>query len=195
MLTRKSFYFLRHGETDWNKAGRLQGHTDIELNQTGREQAISVRPLMKDLGIRTMCVSPLSRASETAALAMGEYDWTRHDIDDLKEVTIGVHDGQIFGPWYQEWKAGKRVLEGAETRVEFRERCLRGVNKALENVGPVLIVSHGGVYSALKERIPITPELDLSNCMLLQLNPVPDSSTDWRATLLTEMDPDFFNPA
>ena len=98
---------------------------------------------MQGLGIQTMCVSPLSRASETATLAMGDLDWIRHEIDELKEVTIGVHDGQMFGPWYQEWKAGKRELEGAETRVEFRDRCVRGINKALKMIGPVLICCAG----------------------------------------------------
>ena len=64
----RPFFVLRHGQTDWNKALRLQGLTDIELNDEGRAQAARAAFFFKDQGIDTLIASPLSRAFETAQI-------------------------------------------------------------------------------------------------------------------------------
>jgi broad specificity phosphatase PhoE len=64
----RSFYFVRHGETDWNKEGRIQGHTDIPLNATGRQQAEHAAPVFLRRPIDIIVTSNLSRAYETASI-------------------------------------------------------------------------------------------------------------------------------
>ena len=67
-LTEVAFYYLRHGETDWNRDRLCQGHTDIPLNETGRSQAESAKVRLQDCEIATICCSPLARARETAEI-------------------------------------------------------------------------------------------------------------------------------
>jgi len=195
MLAQQAFYFLRHGETDWNAEGRLQGQSDIPLNETGRAQANAVRATIAELEISTICVSPLSRAFETAEVVRPDNGYSLNVIDELQEVTIGVRDGDLVGPWYQQWKTGEIALEGAETRLEFRQRAVAGINQALEFPGPVLIVSHGGVFGALKETLTIYPEVAISNCMLLQFDPILTDRTQWQISVLTPFDDSYQNIA
>ncbi len=65
MLLEKDFYFVRHGQTDWNLAHRAQGQSDIPLNAEGRRQARDAAKAAAQLKIGTICCSPLSRAVET----------------------------------------------------------------------------------------------------------------------------------
>ena len=55
-------YFVRHGQTDWNKIGRIQGHTDIPLNKLGEEQALIVKEKLKEIKFDKVFSSPLKRA-------------------------------------------------------------------------------------------------------------------------------------
>ena len=66
-----AFWFLRHGETDWNARGWSQGNVDIPLNETGLAQARSAALLLRGKGIRSVISSPLSRAKVTAELRCG----------------------------------------------------------------------------------------------------------------------------
>ena len=63
-------YFVRHGETDWNRAHKVQGHTDIPLNNYGRHLARETAEGMKNLKIDLAYTSPLSRAKETAEIIL-----------------------------------------------------------------------------------------------------------------------------
>ncbi len=190
MLRRKTFYFLRHGQTDWNLAKRIQGQADIPLNDSGRLQARAVAKLVAELDIGSIFTSSLSRAYETAQIVKAKQNLQVSVIEELKEVTIGVRDGDQRGEWYQRWKAGDIVISGAESRADFRQRIAVGINKVLAYPDTALIVSHGGVYSALKEAINIYPEVALENCMLLKLTPDPDNDTQWLVTVLSEADCD-----
>ena len=89
----KTIYVIRHGETDWNKNHRFQGQTDIKLNETGREQAIKLRPLMQQLQVESVYASTLSRAIETAELATQELKLTIQKDDRLRETHIGEAEG------------------------------------------------------------------------------------------------------
>ena len=59
-------YFVRHGQTEWNKIGRMQGRIDIELNNEGKQQAMIVREKLKGVKFDKVFSSPLKRAVETA---------------------------------------------------------------------------------------------------------------------------------
>ena len=67
-LNPTAFWFLRHGETDWNAEGLSQGHTDIPLNAVGISQAQRAALALVDRGIVTIIASPLSRALRTAEI-------------------------------------------------------------------------------------------------------------------------------
>ena len=97
MLAKQTFYFLRHGQTDWNAKGLMQGSTDVPLNDAGRDQADGVRPHIGGLGIASMCVSPMSRAHETARIAGADLDCPVTLIDELREFAMGERDGTPSG--------------------------------------------------------------------------------------------------
>jgi len=69
------FWFLHHGETDWNAEGRSQGHTDIPLNSVGLAQARRAAMAMVDRGIATTVASPLTRALKTAEIVARRRSW------------------------------------------------------------------------------------------------------------------------
>lgn len=91
-----SVYFVRHGESLGNRDGYMMGQDDIELTDTGREQAKDVADKLKDLDIDLIVSSPLKRAFETAKIiAEGiEYDGEVIDDDRLKERNMGKWQGQ-----------------------------------------------------------------------------------------------------
>jgi probable phosphoglycerate mutase len=97
-------YYVRHGETDWNVAGRLQGRRDIPLNDTGRAQASHCGAVLRDLFARDhvdpnnldYASSPLSRATETMTLlraALGLEDKKFHVDPSLAEISFGDWEG------------------------------------------------------------------------------------------------------
>ena len=188
MLIRKPFYFLRHGQTDWNVAKRIQGQTDIPLNDRGREQARLAGKKISTLDISAIYASQLSRAYETAELVKPHHSTPISIVEDLKEVTIGERDGHPSGDWYLQWKSGNLEITGAETRVAFRKRVLKGINYVLNQENTPLIVSHGGVFGALKESVDMLPEIAITNCMLLHIKPDELDENNWLIDVLFEVD-------
>jgi probable phosphoglycerate mutase len=100
----RTLYYLRHGETDWNVEGRLQGGRDIPLNARGRSQAVHCGEILRDLFARDsidptsldFICSPLGRARETMELTRAELKLAPKDyrIDErLTEVTFGEWEG------------------------------------------------------------------------------------------------------
>jgi broad specificity phosphatase PhoE len=86
------FWMLRHGQTDWNEAGRWQGHTDIPLNATGESQAQKVAQFLSSFQIKNVVSSDLLRAQRTASLACAHLPAS---LDHgLREVHLGVAEGQ-----------------------------------------------------------------------------------------------------
>jgi probable phosphoglycerate mutase len=149
-LTRVPFWYLRHGETDWNAQGLSQGNVDIPLNATGLEQARSAALSLRDRGIRTIVASPLSRARVTAEI-VGETLGLPVIIDpDLREVSWGVHEGNPLSDWFPEWVSNGYHPENGETFGMLRERAVAGMNRALVHPSEVLIVAHGALFRAIK---------------------------------------------
>ena len=85
ILQRLSFYFVRHGETEWNALGKFHGQTDIPLNQVGRQQAEIIAKKLHSLNIASICHNPLSRAKETALIIEKSLKTPLQEIDHLKE--------------------------------------------------------------------------------------------------------------
>jgi len=183
MLTETPFYYLRHGETDWNREGRFQGWTDVPLNATGLSQARAAAELVRDLGIRAICASPLARALDTARIVATATGAPVSVIDDLRECGFGVREGETYGAWYEAWRGGM-TPEGAEPYRDFLARALKGVNRALAaEAGPVLIVAHGGVYWSIREHARFEHEA-IANCQTLFHEPPRPDRPWWERSVI-----------
>ncbi len=181
-LTRTPFYFLRHGQTDWNLENRAQGQTDVPLNDVGLLQARSACAIVEPLQIQTICSSPLSRALATAQIIGDSIAKPVQILDDLAECSWGIQEGQTKSTWYSDWKNERKTPTGAEVYSEFLIRALAGINKALENTGPVLIVAHGGVYWAIQKYAGLGEESDLPHAAPVYHDPIGNKSTLWQAS-------------
>lgn len=149
-------YFVRHGETDYNKISKFQGHLDIPLNETGINQAKQALENSKSIKINTIFCSPLSRAVETAKI-INKYHNAKLIFDDrLKELYMGTLQDRIKNDLTkQEQNLAFTSPEyfGGESIQEF---CMRvhSFFKEIENSKEnILIVSHGGVYRAIYKYI------------------------------------------
>lgn len=185
MLEPRLFYYLRHGETDWNRLGLSQGRNDIPLNETGRTQAYAAAESLTLCGIATICCSPLSRARETAEIVNQRLDVPIVVIDALIECNWGAGEGQAQGKWYEIWRDGG-YLQDAEPYADFIDRALSGINEALSHPGPVLIVGHGGVYRAVKTHARLDLDFSLANSIPVRHDPPNEKYPWWTAT---EIDP------
>ena len=130
MLTQRAFWFLRHGETDWNAQNLSQGSVDIPLNEVGLAQARTAAGLLASRGIRAIVASPLSRAHDTAAVVGRQVGLPIELEESLREVAFGVQEGQPMGEWFDDWVAGTFTPEGAEPFMELRARAVAAVNGA-----------------------------------------------------------------
>jgi probable phosphoglycerate mutase len=165
---------VRHGETDWNSGGRIQGSTDIPLNDTGRAQARELaETLAAEYAGREVVVvsSDLSRAAETADLIAAALSTTVSlRMPGLQERSYGDAEGmdaptfyETYGPWHA------ADVPGAETWPVVRERALAALAEAVASAPDgvdVIAVAHGalirevilfatdGAYPREGERLP-----------------------------------------
>ncbi len=150
-LPARAFWFLRHGETDWNAAGRSQGRTDVPLNATGRAQAEAAAQALYGRGISSIASSPLSRAMDTAQAAAAVLGLPVTTVADLQEASFGVQEGTpMGGAWFDGWISGASTPEGAESFAALRARAAAALRAALTQTAPVLVVAHGGLFRALR---------------------------------------------
>lgn len=184
MILEKPFYFIRHGQTDWNLEHRAMGVTDIPLNPVGIQQAVDACQHLKEFSIKTICHSPLQRAKQTAEIVHKEVQCEIFPVEELKEFCLGTYAGEIIDTWFDEWMKGKVLPEG-ETFQQFVERSLRGVNKALSYSGPTLIVAHGGTYWAIQQATQLLELPDLPNCTLAYFSPPKTIHDTWDCLRIT----------
>ena len=145
--------FVRHGETDWNRDGRWQGHSDTQLNDAGREQARRVAGELDDVDV--IYSSDLARARETADIIAAQLGDLEVNVDQrLRERSFGAWEGRTapeieadFAEQHARWLAGKGAgADDAEPFDAFGAR-VRGFLEDLLARHPeetVLIVAHGG---------------------------------------------------
>ncbi|HET6618414.1 MAG TPA: histidine phosphatase family protein [Dongiaceae bacterium] len=181
MLTRQPFWFLRHGQTDWNRTGRCQGRKDVQLSMQGEAEAHAAIPQLKHLGIDAICCSPLKRARHTAEIIAQGLGLPVADVPGLEEMDVGPYEGVADYSWVTAWREDK-LVDGIEPFSAVRKRVVDAANRALASASHVLIVAHGGVFWALQHlcRSPFTP---LAHCRPAHLSPV--GETSWRIEMLT----------
>jgi broad specificity phosphatase PhoE len=178
-LARIAFWFLRHGETDWNAQGISQGNADIPLNPTGLAQARSAAEKLRNRGIATIIASPLSRASVTAEIA-GEALGLPVAIDhDLREVAFGAQEGQAMSGWFADWVAGNFTPEGAETFAALRRRAVTAINRATALPPAVLVVAHGALFRSLRAAMGIEPNMRTQNAVPIFCEPPSGERAQW----------------
>lgn len=179
-LNRIPFWFLRHGETDWNAQGLSQGRTDIPLNAVGLAQARRAAATLADLGgIASIVSSPLIRARVTAEIAAEALGLPVRLDQELQEVNFGEQEGQPMGDWYDDWIAGDYTPEGAETFAGLLARAVGAVNRATALPGPVLIVAHGALFRALRLAFGHEPNVRTPNALPIRCAPPEDGGPIW----------------
>jgi probable phosphoglycerate mutase len=185
-LTPTTFWFLRHGETDWNAQGLSQGRTDIPLNSVGlaqaRRAARTLAGLPIETPIRTIVASPLLRARRTAEIAAEALGLPVSLDPDLQEVNFGEQEGLPMGDWYDDWIAGGYTPKGAETFAELRARTVRGINAAIARPGPVLVVAHGALFRALRMEAGLEANVRTPNALPLLMEPPAPGEAAWTIT-------------
>jgi len=164
-LARIPFWFLRHGETDWNARGLSQGNVDIPLNPTGLAQARSAAELLRNRDISTIVSSPLSRARVTAEIVAERLGLVGAIEDGLREVAFGVQEGQPMTEWFASWVAGEWTPEGAEPFANLRARAVAAVNRATAYPPAVLVVGHGALFRALRSAMGLEPNVRTRNAV------------------------------
>ena len=144
------FWFLRHGETDWNAVHRTQGSTDIALNANGVAQAEAAAAALVGRGIVAIISSPLGRARRTAEIVAQRLGVAVHIEPELREASFGVHEGETMGDWFAAWTRGEVVPEGGESFAAVRARVIPALHRVLAGNGPRLVVAHGGMFRTVR---------------------------------------------
>lgn len=165
------FWYLRHGETDWNARGLSQGNVDIPLNATGIAQAEKAAEALRGKTIATIICSPLGRARITADYAARALNLPVAIDEGLREVAFGVQEGAPMAEWFNDWVEGAFTPEGAETFMGLRDRAAAAVNRCLALPGPVLIVGHGAFFRALRAEMGLVPNVRLPNATPMWCEP------------------------
>lgn len=163
-----TIHLVRHGETDWNVAGRLQGWTDIPLNATGRNQARAAAEALSGRPIGAVFSSDLSRAHDTAAAIAGVAGVEVVSDAALRERSYGVAEGRLSSALNAEldgrlddlWDDPDFAVAGGETRREVYTRLGNFLAKLLAAAPEreTVVVSHGGALRVARgwlEGIPV----------------------------------------
>jgi len=143
----------RHGETDWSRAGRHTGRTDIPLTEAGRADARRLRRLLAGRVFSRVVASPLARAADTARLA-GFGDRVEL-LDDLREWDYGIYEGRTrleIAADDPGWTVWSRPMIDGESLTELGARADRVIAALLPTGGDVLVFSHGHFLRVLAAR-------------------------------------------
>jgi len=160
----------RHGETDWNREGRFQGHADPPLNAAGRAQAEELAMRLASTQFDAVYSSDLLRAHETAEILAASQGVPVIADAGLREVDVGSWSGLT------RTEIAVRFPEAEHHDGETREEHLARVLAAVERIAHahpderVLIVSHGGSLRALRRHCTGEPVHPIANCGVYELS-------------------------
>lgn len=151
------FYLIRHGETDWNRLKKVQGHTDIPLNELGIEQANRVAKRLAALPLRLICSSDLLRARETAEqVSRYHANVPLLQCQEFRERNFGKWEGMNLEEIrnnFPDYEPGQHVggKYGIERLEELQDRAVKKLEQ-LAQVYPnshIAVISHGGLINSL----------------------------------------------
>jgi broad specificity phosphatase PhoE len=150
---------VRHGETDWNRDRRFQGHADPPLNETGREQAHALAAELTSEGIELVYTSDLARAVETAEIVAARLGADVRSMRDLREIDVGEWQGltwqeieERYPDGARSWRARGYGWETGETYEELGDRVVAALRRIASDHPEerVLVVGHGGTIRATR---------------------------------------------
>jgi broad specificity phosphatase PhoE len=151
-------YLARHGQSDWNAAGRWQGHADRPLTALGLRQAAELAEELAGVALDAVYSSDLRRARETAEAVAAPRGQTVVLLTQLREVDVGSWSGltraeakERFPQAFRRWADGGQGWDDGETYEHMAERVVEAVRDLAEGHagGTLLVVSHGGPIRAL----------------------------------------------
>lgn len=151
-------YFVRHGETDWNRTMRIQGQSDVELNAQGEEQARRLGARMAGWRIDRAITSDLARARETARLILGDRTVPLETDERLRERHFGEWEGLTREQVEARDRDGARRWReepwtfrppGGESLADVARRATPVVEELRGEKGHILVVSHGGTLQTV----------------------------------------------
>lgn len=155
-------YLIRHGQTDWNVQKKIQGSSDIELNETGIRQAeeLSLRLIEQKYQFDKIYTSPKKRALTTAQIISERIKTEYEIVEDFSEMNFGDWEGlswpvvQTEYPFaYRKWHENRRYVPTphGESYQQLLQRVLGALDKILEeNFNNIAIVSHSAIIMSLQ---------------------------------------------
>jgi broad specificity phosphatase PhoE len=177
-LLHKSFYFIRHGETEWNKLNKPMGKKDIPLNDTGKKQAEEISKFLVLMNFKAIAASPLKRALDTARI-----------VNQKTSLPLKAYDGLMERDVFEQKNEKGETVYVYEDWSTFKNRVLETMNHILETTEePVLIVAHGGVFSALTDLVG-EATFYVKNCEPFYFNAPKSAGEKWQIyRLFTKLD-------
>lgn len=155
---------VRHGQTDWNAAGRWQGHTDVPLNPAGVAQALALAERLRAEGVGGIATSDLLRARGTAEIVGRALGLAVGLVDaDLRERAYGEWEGltrreceaRYPDAWARHVGDPRSAPPGGESTEALLARVVPAIHRAAERLSsPALLVTHGGVMRAFLAAAP-----------------------------------------
>ncbi len=148
---------VRHGETEWNRESRFQGHADPPLNELGREQAAELAAALAGEELAAVYSSPLKRALETAQAVAEPHRLSAIPVEALREVDVGswqaLTRGEVerrFPEDFRRWLDHGRGWDDGETYEAMGERVLAALEElaAHHESERIVAVTHGGPIRA-----------------------------------------------
>jgi len=174
--------FIRHGETDWNKEKRIQGHTDISLNEVGRAQALAMAFNAAHQRFHAIYSSDLLRAQETAQVLAQREDHTVKLLPQLRERHYGIFQGITAAQGAERYPQAYAYylardldydFETGESLRGFAERVSEGIDWLVRHHSgqTIAAVSHSGVLDVIYRRATNRPlstprDFKIPNCAL-----------------------------
>lgn len=167
-------YLVRHGETDWNIDSKIQGHTDITLNEKGRQQAGELARALAEgnYHIKEIYTSEKERAWETARIIGNVLGITPKVAKGLEEICLGKWEGHTwkqvkeqFSEEYALWHSDRRnqIPPMGESYQQLLDRLLPAIDDIIKKEQEdTLIVTHSGVIMTLLSYIYDTPFEDMA---------------------------------
>ncbi len=179
---------VRHGTTDWNQQRRVQGLSNLGLNETGKRQAEALAQALKNERVDAIYTSPLRRAQETAHAISRFHQVEVVTLDGLKELDVGEVDGMTYddmkiyhSEFFTKWMADFTSvrLPGGGTVPELRDQCcaaVKDIREKQQTVGGEKCGDEDKVVVAVTHFFPImciicdSLGMDLSYCRRLRLD-------------------------
>lgn len=172
----RPFYFLRHGETEYNAQGRIAGSYETELTERGHEEARRAAATLATVTITTIWSSPMKRALDTARYVADRLGLPIRVIDAIAERHWGSLEGQPRSA-----RQPGSTPDDAETLDAFTQRVLAGLTE-VRGEAP-LVVAHSGVFRVLCRTLDIAEQASpVTNALPLRFEP---TVTGWRMTPLS----------